>query len=116
MVNEEPWINLNGCNACINTIMCDKLGSCSLVLIDGKFPVYNKVKRKMMLRIRSVGHRNVDKMIAELKSDNIGDWVEPELTPRMWPTDTDGKYKESKVTKRLTRLEQMFISELNKPR
>ena len=62
---EEPWIVLSGCNACINTSACEKLGNCVMLTIDKAIPEYNKRKRKLITRVRNGAQVNFDDLFVE---------------------------------------------------
>jgi hypothetical protein len=64
---EEPWIVLSGCNVCINTSACEKLGNCAMLTIDKAIPEYNKRKRKLITRVRNGTQVNFDDLFVEQK-------------------------------------------------
>lgn len=110
MDTEEPWINLTGCNSCINSSVCDSLGNCILLNINQAIPEYNKRKRRLIQRIRTYGNGSVEQISAYIKKvepqlENIEEWPYYEKTYRTY----SGKIG-------LTKLEKMFIENLNKPR
>ena len=105
---EEEWKSLNGCNACINSEVCAELGNCVLLSIDAKFPDYNKEKRKIIQRIRSIPNANRKIYVQDiLRQEKLKE--EPML-------EFEPEYRTWEGTVRLTRLEQMFIDSLNKRR
>lgn len=93
---EEPWISHNGCNTCINSEVCEKLGNCVLLSIDLKYPDNNKAKRKLIQKIRT----------APLASRHL---FAEEFAEREKELD-----KKDMPIIRLTLLEKMFIDNLNK--
>lgn len=134
-MEEEKWIALSGCNACINTALCHHLGNCALLTTDALLPDNNKRKRDYIKKLRG-GITRPDLFAQEMKMKLVSSWSVPETTPKAWPGDEDGKYRQTETIKRsnykvrstektyrtwdgpvtLTRLEKMFLAELNKPR
>lgn len=88
---EEPWIVLSGCNSCINTVTCERVGSCVMLAVDKAIPEYNKRKRKLITRIRNGASVDLKELL----------WVEGE---------------EEVPVVNLTVFEKMAISSLNKKR
>lgn len=93
---EEPWISHNGCNTCINSEVCDKLGNCVLLSIDLKYPDNNKAKRKLIQKIRTA----------------------PLASRHLFAEEFSMREKEAVDNSipviRLTLLEKMFIDNFNK--
>lgn len=89
---EEPWIVFSGCNSCINTVTCERVGSCVMLAVDKAIPEYNKRKRKLITRIRNGAPVDLKELL----------WVE-------------GKEDPAPVIN-LTVFEKMAISSLNKKR
>jgi hypothetical protein len=66
---EEPWVVLSGCNSCINTSACEKLGNCVMLTIDKAIPEYNKRKRKLITRIRNGAQVNLEELFVEQQEE-----------------------------------------------
>ncbi len=98
--SEEEWKSLNGCNACINTKLCDNVGNCVLLTIDKHFPDNVKKKRRLISRLRTYQNDHQLTYLKEMICENKGVGVEVEDVP----------------TIRLTLIEKMFIESLNKKR
>lgn len=137
--NNEPWVSLNGCNACINSVFCKELGNCAVLAIDARHPVYNKSKMKIVDKVRTIAtgpdtKRMVDDLLGRgipTMSDIMKSHTLEELE-EMWEKGFDDDFKSSfnKLTKRkpepvvrtwdgkvrLTKIEQMFIDNLNQKR
>ena len=95
---EEPWISHNGCNTCINSDVCEKLGNCVLLSIDLKYPENNKAKRKLIQKIRT----------APVASRHL---FAEEFTMREKKLISN---EADKPIIRLTLIEKMFIENFNK--
>lgn len=102
-MESEEWAVLSGCNACINSQLCNKMGNCALLNIDIIYPENNKQKRDYIRRLRG-GICRPDLMAQEL-SLKVQPKKEKEVVYRT---------KQGKVN--LTTIEKMFISYINKPR
>ena len=100
---KEEWKSLNGCHTCINTNVCKELGSCTLLVIDHKYPEYTKTKRKMIQKIRTLPANDVNYYVDTLRYKQPV--TEEEIYYRSWSGPV-----------RLTVIERMCINELNKPR
>ncbi len=116
--SEQEWVVLSGCNACINSHLCKELGNCVLLSLNNRYPVNDKKKRRMVQRMRhwSGTSAQYKETFMSWLNDVPELWPEPEVVPRAWPDDEEGKYKKTKSTVRLTKIEQMFIDAINKPR
>lgn len=94
-MSNEGWVSLNGCNTCINTNFCKPLGNCAILSLDAKYP-NNKRKRRLIQRIRTMEGGSVEYFVSQLTYKNFEEADTQNIT--------------------LTKLEKMFIEELNKPR
>ena len=123
--DKEEWIVLSGCNACINSTVCNHLGNCVLLTIDNELPEYNKRKRKLIQKIRTYGNGSMEQIRLSIKKATTDHSLEYRRIRKAERRDITAGWKEEPDEKiirtwqgpvSLTRLEQLFIAELNRPR
>lgn len=133
---QEQWVVLSGCNACINFQLCHHLETCALLHVDIMYPANDKRKRNYIKKLRS-GITRPDLYAQQMKMELVNNWPEPSHPPRIWPNNEGIKYKHTKVSDnrtgyrmknaektyrtwdgpiKLTTIEKMCIESLNKPR
>ena len=52
----DEWINLSGCNSCINTLACKIQKNCVILNINIIYPIYNKKRQKFIQKLKWVGN------------------------------------------------------------
>ena len=102
-MDEEEWEVLHGCNSCINTAVCEKLGNCILLSINHAMPENDKKKKRLISKVRTFGNGGMEQLNA-YKSQLEKQAGKKEVAVIDTPTV------------RLTLLEKMFLESLNKKR
>jgi len=109
---EEEWEVLSGCNACINSSLCYHLGNCALLTANILFPQNNKTKRDYIKKLRGgITRPDLYAQEMQLKVDRVTKVPEPEK----W-SNQERHYRTWSGPVRLTVIEKMAITELNRPR
>ena len=111
-MDEGGWISLNGCNACINSLLCGKLGNCALLTIDKHLP-NSKKKRKLITRLRTYCNDHQIVWLKEMVAKHSG--VSAKQDKDEW-AHVDAMVKENCGNVNLTRIEKLFLESLNKKR
>ena len=98
----DGWVNLTGCNACINDEVCKFNQSCILLTVNQLCPDYIKRKRRLICQIRTHG----------IGTKEYIDFVKKQALKQQ------KRYELKKVDAKpkLTKFEQLCIDNLNKKR
>ena len=121
MIDEDGWISLNGCNACINTSICKAIGNCVLLTVNVHFPLFNKRKRNVINHIRQMplytNGENVENIVWDLMDSFKPKFDMTKPVPQSsthTPNEPVCRTYDGPV--RLTVIEKMFIKSLNQKR
>ena len=113
-MENDGWVSLNGCNACINSSICKDLGNCVLLTVDEHFPVNDKRKRKAIQRLRGMPHMTREK-IDEIVWDVLDSFKVKVTGQDNRPKDPEEKtYRTWNGPVRLTVIEKMCINSLKR--
>lgn len=106
-ISDEGWVNLSGCNTCINSEMCKNHGSCILLTINQIMPEYTKRKRSLISKLRQTA-------FADKKGIDYFLELARKHKRRYDKQIEEGVRKEVPIN--LTSFEKMCIKSLNKNR